>query len=88
MFHDPELGRTTRGGQGHINDLPYKGNIEFLVTTKTPEQRIPTFDETVEWLMKLENRHMVLNVSRITSRAFTARSLSPDLRLDRCQGKQ
>ncbi|KAF8330021.1 PLC-like phosphodiesterase [Cantharellus anzutake] len=62
MFHDPELGRTTQGGKGSINAQPYKGNIEFLKTNKLPEQQLPTFDETIEWLVKPENRHITLHL--------------------------
>lgn len=62
MFHDPELGRTTIGGTGSINDQTYKGNIENLRTSKKPEQKIPTFTETVEWLMKPENQHIEFNI--------------------------
>lgn len=84
MFHDPELGRTTRGGQGHINKLPYKGNIELLLTTKTPAQHIPTFDETITWLMKPENRHMVLNVRYLFTVSYSSSShLHPSFLISR-----
>lgn len=63
MFHDPDLGRTTRTGSGSINSQPYVDNIEHLRTTKLPEQKIPTFDETLEWLSRPENGHMLINVS-------------------------
>ncbi|KAF8323086.1 PLC-like phosphodiesterase [Clavulina sp. PMI_390] len=62
MFHDPELGRTTIGGSGSINTQPYKGNIENLVTSKKPEQKIPTFRETIAWLNKPENQHLEFNI--------------------------
>jgi len=62
MFHDPELGRTTQGGKGNINSQPYKGNIEFLKTNKVPEQQLPTFDQTIDWLLRHENRHVTLHL--------------------------
>ncbi|KAI9000729.1 PLC-like phosphodiesterase [Trametes punicea] len=36
--------------------------MEHLLTTKEPKQSIPTFAETVELLMKPENRHVTFNV--------------------------
>jgi len=61
MFHDPELGRTT-SGSGSINDQSYIGNIEHLLTSKKPEQKIPTFAETIEWFNKPENQHLQFNI--------------------------
>jgi hypothetical protein len=47
---------------GSINDQSYIGNIEHLLTAKKPEQKIPTFAETIEWFNKPENRHLQFNV--------------------------
>jgi phosphatidylglycerol phospholipase C len=63
MFHDHNLGRTTRTGTGSIKSQPYADNIEHFRTKKLPEQKIPTFDETLEWLSRPENSHMIMNVS-------------------------
>jgi len=47
---------------GSINDQSYIGNIEHLLTAKKPEQKIPTFAETIEWFNKPENQHLQFNV--------------------------
>lgn len=47
---------------GSINTQAYKGNIENLRTAKKPEQKIPTFAETMEWFNKPENQHLEFNV--------------------------
>ncbi|KAF9506822.1 hypothetical protein BS47DRAFT_1374043 [Hydnum rufescens UP504] len=62
MFHDHNLGRTTRTGTGSIKSQPYADNIEHFRTTKLPEQKIPTFDETLEWLSRAENSHMIIHL--------------------------
>ncbi|KAI0331318.1 PLC-like phosphodiesterase [Cubamyces sp. BRFM 1775] len=63
MFHDPTLDRTTNG-HGNIRDQNWYGpnGMEHLRTTKEPQQPIPTFAQTVELLMKPENRHVTFNV--------------------------
>ncbi|CDO73826.1 hypothetical protein BN946_scf185015.g155 [Trametes cinnabarina] len=63
MFHDPTLDRTTNG-HGNIRDQNWYGpdGMEHLWTTKEPKQHIPTFVETVDLLMKPENRHITFNV--------------------------
>ncbi|EIN10494.1 PLC-like phosphodiesterase [Punctularia strigosozonata HHB-11173 SS5] len=63
MFHDPTLQRTTNG-TGIIRELDWYGpeGMEHLRTIKEPKQPIPTFAETVELLMKPENRHVKFNV--------------------------
>ncbi|KAJ8453474.1 hypothetical protein ONZ51_g13578 [Trametes cubensis] len=54
MFHDPTLDRTTNG-TGNIRDQNWYGpnGMEYLRTTKEPQQPIPTFAQTVELLMKV-----------------------------------
>ncbi|KAJ6596016.1 PLC-like phosphodiesterase [Mycena sp. CBHHK59/15] len=63
MFHDPTLERTT-SFTGIIKDSNWYGadGMECARTKKEPKQSIPTFVETVELLMKPENRHIHLNV--------------------------
>jgi len=48
---------------GSINNQPYIGNIEYLWTAKQPKQKLPTFNETIEWFKKPENQHLQFNVS-------------------------
>ena len=47
---------------GSINNQSYIGNIEHLWTCKKPEQKIPTFRETIEWFNRPENQHLQFNV--------------------------
>jgi len=63
MFHDPSLERTT-GMNAIIRDSTWHGEngIHQARTIKAPRQAIPTFVETVELLMKPENRHVKFNV--------------------------
>ncbi|KAK7036749.1 hypothetical protein VNI00_011415 [Paramarasmius palmivorus] len=79
MFHDPDLSRTI-GVKGYIKDLPWYGpeGMEHLRTKKEPRQPIPTFAETVAFLMQVSaipfpylpalnpckpgNRHVSFNV--------------------------
>ncbi|RPD66866.1 PLC-like phosphodiesterase [Lentinus tigrinus ALCF2SS1-7] len=63
MFHDPTLERTTNG-KGKIKEQNWYGSdgMQHLRTTAKPEQSIPTFAETVELLMRPENRHATFNV--------------------------
>ncbi|KDN46807.1 PLC-like phosphodiesterase [Tilletiaria anomala UBC 951] len=61
MFHDPSLERTTNGS-GLIRDQPYHGNIENIRTTKTPVQKIPTFHELCDFLMRPECMHVKVNI--------------------------
>lgn len=58
---DPLLDRTTNG-TGRIQTQKYHGVLDQLVTNQSPHQRIPTFRETIELLMKPENRHVFLNI--------------------------
>ncbi|KZW04162.1 PLC-like phosphodiesterase [Exidia glandulosa HHB12029] len=63
MFHDPALGRTTDGA-GNIRERKWYGadGMEQHRTIKEPHQPIPTFAQTVDLLMKPENRHVEFNV--------------------------
>jgi len=61
MFHDPSLERTTNG-HGLIRDQKWIGGMEHCRTKKAPIQPIPTFQETVDLLMKPENRQAHFNV--------------------------
>ncbi|SCV72746.1 BQ2448_4283 [Microbotryum intermedium] len=61
MFHDPHLDRTTNG-TGRIQTQKYYGVLDKLVTNKSPQQKIPTFRETIELLMRPENRAVFLNI--------------------------
>lgn len=63
MFHDPSLERTT-DGHGLIREQNYHGEkgMEHVRTTKEPKQPIPTFDQTVELLMRPDNKHLKFNV--------------------------
>ncbi|TFK55430.1 PLC-like phosphodiesterase [Heliocybe sulcata] len=63
MFHDPSLERTT-DGHGLIREKYWYGpeGMENVRTKKEPKQAIPTFPETIELLMKPENRHVKLNI--------------------------
>ncbi|THH11737.1 hypothetical protein EW145_g484 [Phellinidium pouzarii] len=63
MFHDPSLERTTDMA-GLIREKNWYGpdGIEQARTKKEPRQSVPTFAETVELLMKEENRHVLFNV--------------------------
>ncbi len=62
MFHDPSLERTTNG-TGLIREQKYHGGIEHVRTTKQPIQKIPTFQELCDLLMRPECRHVKANVS-------------------------
>ncbi|PPQ70873.1 hypothetical protein CVT25_004741, partial [Psilocybe cyanescens] len=74
MFHDPgifantgasflALERTT-DSKGQIKERDWFGEtgMQHVRTVKEPKQAIPTFAETVELLMKPENRHVKFNV--------------------------
>ncbi|SCZ91876.1 BZ3500_MvSof-1268-A1-R1_Chr5-3g08192 [Microbotryum saponariae] len=61
MFHDPHLDRTTNG-TGRIQTQKYYGVLDKLVTNKSPQQKIPTFRETIELLMRPNNRSVFLNI--------------------------
>ncbi|TDL29368.1 PLC-like phosphodiesterase [Rickenella mellea] len=63
MFHDPSLERTTNM-TGLIREREWYGpdGMENARTKKQPPQSIPTFAETVELLMKEENRNVLFNV--------------------------
>ncbi|KDE05857.1 hypothetical protein MVLG_03800 [Microbotryum lychnidis-dioicae p1A1 Lamole] len=61
MFHDPHLDRTTNG-TGRIQTQKYYGVLDKLVTNKSPQQKIPTFRETIELLMRPDNRSVFLNI--------------------------
>jgi len=61
MFHDSSLQRTT-DGKGLIRDQNYHGVIEHVRTVKEPKQKIPTFRELCDLLMKEENKHVKLNI--------------------------
>jgi len=63
MFHDPELSRTTDStGAIRQRDWYGKDGMEHVRTVKEPKQAIPTFVQTVELLMRPENRHVKFNV--------------------------
>lgn len=64
MFHDASLGRTTTGS-GRISQQNYYGGIEHVRTAHKPPQKIPTFQELCEFLMKPEYRHVRANVRAI-----------------------
>lgn len=40
----------------------YHGGLDLLLTNKAPQQKIPTFRETIDLLMKPENNHVFLNI--------------------------
>ncbi|CAE6465623.1 unnamed protein product [Rhizoctonia solani] len=61
MFHDPSLGRTT-DGRGLIREKQWVGDMEHTRTIREPKQAIPTFEQTIELLMRPENRHVQFNV--------------------------
>ncbi|KAI0751086.1 PLC-like phosphodiesterase [Daedaleopsis nitida] len=63
MFHDPTLNRTANG-KGKIKEQKWYGSdgMQHLRTVAEPNQSIPTFAETVELLMKPENRHATFNI--------------------------
>lgn len=65
MFHDPSLDRTT-DGTGKIKELPWFGppgvGMEHVRTKKEPKQGIPTFEDTLNLLMKPENQHALFNI--------------------------
>ncbi|KAF9448994.1 PLC-like phosphodiesterase [Macrolepiota fuliginosa MF-IS2] len=63
MFHDPDLRRTTNS-TGWIKERNWFGEdgMQHVRTIKEPQQPIPTFAETIELLMKPENRHVKFNV--------------------------
>ena len=63
MFHDPDLSRTT-DSTGLIRERNWAGDdgMQHCKTIKEPKQAIPTFAQTVELLMRPENRHVKFNV--------------------------
>ncbi|KAG8920340.1 hypothetical protein FRC03_001890 [Tulasnella sp. 419] len=63
MFHDPSLERTT-SMKAVIRESKWHGEngIHKARTLKAPHQAIPTFVETIDLLMKPENRHVKFNV--------------------------
>lgn len=63
MFHDPSLDRTTNM-TGMIREKNWHGpaGMEHALTKKEPVQHIPTFEQTVDLLMKEGNRHACFNV--------------------------
>lgn len=63
MFHDPDLRRTTTS-TGLIKELNWYGpdGMQHVRTRKEPSQSIPTFAETVTFLMKPEHRHVTVNI--------------------------
>lgn len=63
MFHDPSLTRMT-DMTGLIREQNWYGadGISNAKTKKEPKQCIPTFAETLDLLMKEENRHVLFNV--------------------------
>ncbi|ELU38375.1 1-acylglycerol-3-phosphate O-acyltransferase [Rhizoctonia solani AG-1 IA] len=61
MFHDPSLGRTT-DGRGLIREKRWTGDMENVRTVREPKQAIPTFEQTIELLMRPDNRHVTFNV--------------------------
>ncbi|TFK70971.1 PLC-like phosphodiesterase [Pluteus cervinus] len=63
MFHDPALERTT-DSTGHIKERKWYGEdgIEHVRTKKEPKQAIPTFSQTLDLLMKPENKHVKFDV--------------------------
>ena len=61
MFHDPHLDRTTNGS-GRLQTHNYYGGLDQLRTNKLPAQKIPTFRETMDLLMRPENQHCFLNI--------------------------
>jgi phosphatidylglycerol phospholipase C len=54
MFHDPNLERTT-DQKGTIRERDWYGEdgMQHARTKKEPKQSIPTFEQTVELLMKV-----------------------------------
>jgi phosphatidylglycerol phospholipase C len=54
MFHDPNLERTTNF-KGEIKEKDWYGDsgMQHAQTTKEPKQNIPTFEQTIELLMKV-----------------------------------
>ncbi|KAG8914799.1 hypothetical protein FRC00_010711 [Tulasnella sp. 408] len=63
MFHDPSLERTTNM-KAIIRESNWHGDdgIHQARTRKSPVQAIPTFAQSIELLMKPENRHVKFNV--------------------------
>lgn len=47
--------------------------MEHTRTTREPKQAIPTFAETIELLMREENRHVKFNVSDVFQPFFLGR---------------
>lgn len=64
MFHDAVLGRTTNG-KGKIAAQNYHGQLENVRTVHQPVQKIPTFNELCDLLMKPEYHHVKANVRRV-----------------------
>ncbi|RPD66867.1 PLC-like phosphodiesterase [Lentinus tigrinus ALCF2SS1-7] len=63
MFHDPSVDRVTDGSGLIREKLWYgEGGMQELRTVKEPKQSLATFEETVQLLMKPENRHVKFNV--------------------------
>ncbi|TBU41465.1 PLC-like phosphodiesterase [Dichomitus squalens] len=63
MFHDPSVDRVT-DGTGLIRERLWYGEdgMQALRTVKEPKQSLTTFEETIQLLMKPENRHVKFNV--------------------------
>ncbi|CEL59274.1 Phosphatidylglycerol phospholipase C OS=Schizosaccharomyces pombe (strain 972 / ATCC 24843) GN=SPAC4D7,02c PE=3 SV=2 [Rhizoctonia solani AG-1 IB] len=76
MFHDPSLGRTT-DGRGLIREKRWSGDMEHVRTVREPKQAIPTFAQTIELLMRPENRHVTFNTDRSTPLAAKVESRPP-----------
>ena len=76
MFHDPSLERTT-DGKGFISQQNWENGIEFVRTKREPRQQIPTFEQVCDLLMRPENRHVKLNVSRSSAMVTAGALLTP-----------
>lgn len=61
LYHDSVLGRTTTGS-GAIAEQTYHGGLEHVRTVEEPVQKIPTFNELCDFLMRPENSHVKANV--------------------------
>lgn len=52
----------TTNGTGRVQTQNYHGGLDSLLTNKAPQQKIPTFKETLELLLLPENSHVFLNI--------------------------
>lgn len=52
----------TTNGTGRVQTQDYHGGLDQLLTNKLPAQKIPTFRETLDLLMRPENLHVYLNI--------------------------